>query len=145
MAAAAAAAGGTPADAMAVSGAADSDLEPFFSVVDPLAIDTFLSATREVLETSLMLFAPLGLPPLLKRVCPSEAGFLDTYGPRFRAILEAVSEAVYEARGISESQVRSSQYLCCVQYASCYHAKCVEGYEDCALQPPPRQTYATNY
>ncbi|KAG5180517.1 hypothetical protein JKP88DRAFT_349586 [Tribonema minus] len=103
--------GDNTADASAASSplptardAADSEGD-FFQVVAPLDLSTFLSATREVLETSLMLFAPLGLPPLLKRICPSEAGFLETYGPRFRAILEAVSEAVYEARGISESEM----------------------------------------
>lgn len=35
----------------------------------------------------------------------SEALFLRMYGPRFRSILQAVSEVVYAANGVSESEV----------------------------------------
>lgn len=31
--------------------------------------------------------------------------FVRKYGPRFRFILESVSEKIYEARGVSESEV----------------------------------------
>jgi hypothetical protein len=52
-----------------------------------------------------MLFAPLGLPKHMRHACPTEAAFVEAYGPRHRAILEAVSEATYHKLGVSESQV----------------------------------------
>jgi hypothetical protein len=77
----------------------------FFSVVQPLELAIFLKASRQVLDTSLMLFAPLGLPKHMRHACPTEAAFVEAYGPRHRAILEAVSEATYHKLGVSESQV----------------------------------------
>lgn len=41
----------------------------------------------------------------LRHAVGSEALFIKKYGPRFRFILEAVSEVVYANRGVSESEV----------------------------------------
>lgn len=41
----------------------------------------------------------------LRQAVGSEALFVRQYGPRFRFILEAVSELVYAQRGVSESEV----------------------------------------
>lgn len=41
----------------------------------------------------------------LRQAVGSEALFIKKYGPRFRLILEAVSEVVYTNRGVSESEV----------------------------------------
>jgi hypothetical protein len=86
-------------------GEAASAGEQFFSVVQPLQLEIFLKASRQVLDLSLMLFAPLGLPKHMRHACSTEAAFVEAYGPRHRAILEAVSEATYRNLGVSESQV----------------------------------------
>jgi hypothetical protein len=88
-----------------VGGEAASTGEEFFSVVQQLELEIFLKASRQVLDLSLMLFAPLGLPKHMRHAWSTEAAFLEAYGPRHRAILEAVSEATYHKLGVSESQV----------------------------------------
>lgn len=41
----------------------------------------------------------------LREALGSEKEFIRLYGPRFRFILEAVSDATYKERGVTESQV----------------------------------------
>ena len=41
----------------------------------------------------------------LRQVERNEEMFVRKYGPRFRLVLESVSEKIYEARGVSESEV----------------------------------------
>ncbi|CAN0243177.1 unnamed protein product, partial [Ectocarpus fasciculatus] len=77
----------------------------FFEVVEPLDHATFLSVCDEVLRDSLLLLAPFGLPRHLREALGSENEFIRLYGPRFRFILEAVSDATYKERGVTESQV----------------------------------------
>ncbi|CAM9122880.1 unnamed protein product [Ascophyllum nodosum] len=77
----------------------------FFDVSQPIDRDTFLSITREVLQASLLIMAPFGLPSELRQVERNEEMFVRKYGPRFRLVLESVSEKIYEARGVSESEV----------------------------------------
>lgn len=55
----------------------------------------------------------------LRQAVGTEASFLRTYEPRFRLILEAVSEEVYASRGVSESEmaVTLHKYGCgCVRF-----------------------------
>ncbi|CAM9766932.1 unnamed protein product, partial [Scytosiphon promiscuus] len=78
---------------------------PFFAVADPLDHGTFLSVCDDVLRDSLILFAPFGLPRQLRQALGSEKEFVRQYGPRFRFVLEAVSDATYRDRGVSESEV----------------------------------------
>ncbi|CAM9692896.1 unnamed protein product, partial [Ectocarpus sp. 8 AP-2014] len=77
----------------------------FFEVVEPLDHATFLSVCDEVLRDSLLVLAPFGLPRHLREALGSEKEFIRLYGPRFRFILEAVSDATYKERGVTESQV----------------------------------------
>ncbi|CAM9129653.1 unnamed protein product [Ectocarpus sp. 4 AP-2014] len=77
----------------------------FFEVVEPLDHATFLSLCDEVLRDSLLVLAPLGLPRHLREALGSEKEFIRLYGPRFRFILEAASDATYKERDITESQV----------------------------------------
>ncbi|CAB1105957.1 unnamed protein product [Ectocarpus sp. CCAP 1310/34] len=77
----------------------------FFEVVEPLDHDTFLNVCDEVLRDSLLVLAPFGLPRHLREALGSEKEFVRLYGPRFRFILEAVSDATYKERGVTESQV----------------------------------------
>lgn len=48
----------------------------------------------------------------LRQAVGTEASFLRTYGPRFRLILEAVSEEVYASRGVSESEMAVTLHKC---------------------------------
>ncbi|CAM9113237.1 unnamed protein product [Ectocarpus sp. 13 AM-2016] len=77
----------------------------FFEVEEPLDHDTFLSVCDEVLRDSLLVLAPCGLPRHLREALGSEKEFIRLYGPRFRFVLEAVSDAKYKERGVTESQV----------------------------------------
>ncbi|CAM9691227.1 unnamed protein product, partial [Discosporangium mesarthrocarpum] len=86
------------------------DQSPFFFVAPPLERKRFLDVRREVLERSLLVFSPLGLPRSLQVAVGSEESFLQKYSPRFRSILDAVSEEVYARHGVSGSEMAVSMY-----------------------------------
>ncbi|CAN0169982.1 unnamed protein product [Pylaiella littoralis] len=77
----------------------------YFDVAEPLDHATFLSICNEVLRDSLLVLAPFGLPRHLRQALGSEKEFVRQYGPRFRLVLEAVSDATYREHGVSESEV----------------------------------------
>lgn len=81
------------------------DENEFFTIVEPTLLETLLSASREVLETSLLIFAAFGLPRCMKLAYATEAAFVEAYGARFRTIVEGVSESVYKRSGVTESQM----------------------------------------
>ncbi|CAM9430866.1 unnamed protein product [Choristocarpus tenellus] len=80
------------------------DVEPF-GVAAPLDRQLFLDITLEVLEKSLLVFCPFGIPKYLRASFNTEDAFIRRFSPRFRQILEAVSEAVYAHQGVSESEM----------------------------------------
>jgi tetratricopeptide (TPR) repeat protein len=91
---------------------ASQDAIAFFQRPPALPKEVLLSLLGDLLDVGLMLFAPLGLPRDLRSAWPSEAAFLAVYEPRFRAILDSASAAVYEAKGVSEGQVAMSIFRC---------------------------------